>query len=145
ISVVTGLAIPKGSPNKAAAEALIDYLTRPAQQAAAAASLGFFPVVQGVLLTGADVPPYLKAAAGVAATYASRNDAVVALLPVGLGTRSDQFTLIYQDTFTRIIRRNEDVQTVLDFEADRLQPLVNEAKAGCWPPDQASEGPCHID
>ncbi len=144
MSVVVGLAIPKTAPNKAGAEALIDYLTRSQQQTAAGAAIGFFPVVEGVKLTGSDVPPYLNAEAGVAARYASSKNAVVAPLPVGLGSKSDQFTLVYQDTFTRIILRNEDIQAVLNDEASKLQDLLNAAKAACWPPDAQSSGPCQI-
>jgi multiple sugar transport system substrate-binding protein len=69
---------------------------------------------------------------------------VAALLPVGLGTRSDEFNKAYQDSFARILLRNEDIQTVLDDEGAQLQKLLNEQKAACWPPDPASSGPCQI-
>jgi multiple sugar transport system substrate-binding protein len=144
MSAVVGLAIPRTAPNVAGAEALIDYLTQPKQQIAAGAAIGFFPVVQGVELSGSQVPPYLKSEATAAARYASDRNAVVALLPVGLGTTSDQFTLVYQDTFTRIVLRNEDIRTVLDDEAGRLQGLLDTARAACWPPDPASTGTCQI-
>src|ERR671931_510414 len=42
--VLAGLAIPKGAPNRAGAEQLIDYLTQPKQQAITAANLAFFPI-----------------------------------------------------------------------------------------------------
>jgi multiple sugar transport system substrate-binding protein len=144
MSVVVGLAIPKTAPNQAGAEALIDYLTQPKNQIAAGAAIGFFPVVEGVQLSGSGVPPYLNAEAGVAAKYAAAKNAVVALLPVGLGATSDQFTLVYQDTFTRIILRNEDIQTVLNDQGSKLQALLNTAKAACWPPDPTSTGTCQI-
>src|SRR5260370_19392690 len=115
--VVVGLAGPKTAPKEGGAEALIDSLSQAKNQVAAGAAIGFFPVGEGVRLTGSDVPPYLNAEAGVAARYAADKNAVVALLPVGLGTKSDQFTLAYQDTFTRIVLRNEDIQTVLNDEA----------------------------
>ena len=144
MSVVVGLAIPKTAPNKAGAEALIDYLTQPKNQVAAGAAIGFFPVVEGVKMTGSDAPAYLTAEASVAAKYAANKNAVVALLPVGLGATSDQFTLVYQDTFTRIILRNEDIQTVLTDEASKLQALLDTVKAPCWPPDPPSTGTCQI-
>ena len=144
MSVVVGLAIPKTAPNVEGAKALIDYLTKSQQQISAGATIGFFPVVEGVKLTGSAVPPYLNAEAGVAAKYAASKNAVVALLPVGLGGKSDQFTLAYQDTFTRIILRNEDIQTVLNDEASKLQALLTAANASCWPPDPSSQGPCQI-
>src|SRR5215470_147552 len=144
MSVVVGLAIPKTAPNVAGAEALIDYLTQSKNQIAAGSAIGFFPVVKGVELTGSSVPAYLNAEAGVAAKYAAAKNAVVALLPVGLGATSDQFTLVYQDTFTRIILRNEDIQSVLNDEATKLQNLITAAGAACWPPDAPSSGPCQI-
>ncbi|HEY4027019.1 MAG TPA: ABC transporter substrate-binding protein [Candidatus Dormibacteraeota bacterium] len=144
MSVIVGLAIPKTAPNKAGAEALIDYLTRSSQQVAAGAALSFFPVVDGVKLTGSQVPPYLNAEAGVAAKYVANKNSVVALLPVGLGSKSDQFTLTYQDTFTRIVLHNEDIQTVLNDQATKLQDLLNAARAACWPPDSQSTGTCQI-
>jgi len=144
MSVVVGLAIPKTAPNAEGAKALIDYLTRSQQQIAAGSAIGFFPVVEGVKLTGSSVPPYLSAEAGVAAKYAAAKNAVVALLPVGLGGKSDQFTITYQETFTRIILRNDDIQTVLTDEAGKLQALLTAANASCWPPDPPSTGPCPI-
>jgi multiple sugar transport system substrate-binding protein len=90
------------------------------------------------------VPAYLKAEAGVVATYESRTNARATLLPVGLGARGDQFTLIYQDTFERIVMHNEDIQTVLKAETGQLQALLNAATAPCWAPDPPSGGPCQI-
>jgi multiple sugar transport system substrate-binding protein len=144
MSVAVGLAIPKGAPNRAGAEALIDYLTQRKQQAAAGSSLSFFPVTDGVQLSGSDVPAYLAAESTVASKYVANKKSVITLLPVGLGAKGDEFTLTYQDAFTRIVLRNEDVQTVLNDDAAKLQALVNTAKAACWPPDPASSGPCQI-
>lgn len=139
LSVVVGLAIPKGAPNRAGAEALIDWLTRPKQQAAVSASLSFFPVVEGVALGGAQAAEY-----GVAKTYEDSALAVQTVLPAGLGTRADDFTAIYQETFRRIVLQGEDVEAVLDEEAARLQQLVDDVGAPCWPPDPPSRGPCQI-
>jgi multiple sugar transport system substrate-binding protein len=144
LSAVVGLAIPKTAPNMAGAEALIDFLTRTKNQVSAASAIGFFPAVEGVRMTGSDAPAYLTAEAGVAARYAADKSSVVALLPVGLGSTSDQFTLVYQDTFTRIVLRGEDVQTVLNDEAGKLQALLDAARASCWPPDPPGVGPCWI-
>jgi multiple sugar transport system substrate-binding protein len=144
MSVVVGLAIPKTAPNRAGAEALIDFLTRTKNQVSAASAIGFFPAVEGVKMTGSSAPAYLNAEATVAARYAADKSSVVALLPVGLGSTSDQFTLVYQDTFTRIILRGEDIQSVLSDEASKLQTLLDTARAPCWPPDPPSTGTCQI-
>ncbi len=139
MSAVVGLAIPKDAPNRRGAEALIDWLTRPKQQAAAGASLGFFPVVQGIGLTGPQA-----AESRVARLYQTDREGVETLLPEGLGSSVDAFTSIYQDTFMRIVLRGEDIVTVLNEEAARLQQLVDDVKAPCWPPDPQSRGPCQI-
>jgi multiple sugar transport system substrate-binding protein len=139
MSVTVGLAIPKGAHNLAGAEALIDWLTRPSQQAAASASLGFFPAVQHVTLTGAPA-----AEAKVAAAYRASPEALETLPPEGLGAGGDDFNAVYQDTFRRIVLNGEDITTVLDDETGRLQAVVSRAGASCWPPDTRSEGPCQI-
>jgi len=142
--VINGLAIPKNAPNKAGAEALVDWLTRPKQQAATGATLGFFPAIQGVTLSGPDVPASLAAESTVNSKYLANKKAIPALLEVGLGAQGDAFKLAYQDVFTRIILRNQDVTSSLDYEAGQIQQALNTAKAACWPPDPPSTGPCQI-
>jgi multiple sugar transport system substrate-binding protein len=139
MSAVVGLAIPRGAPNQRGAEALIDWLTRPSQQAAAGASLGFFPVVQGIPLSGAQA-----AEARVARLYQADRDGRETLLPEGLGSKADAVTAIYQKTFERIVLQNEDTVSVLNEETTELQRLLNDVKAPCWPPDPRSSGPCQI-
>ena len=144
LTALIGLGIPKNAPNKAGAEALIDYLTRPRQQAATAAALAFSPVLEGVELSGPGVPAYLTAQAAVADKYATSKDAIPAWLEVGLGTQSDTPKLAYQDVFTRIVLRNEDIPTALDYEAGVIQKALDTARAPCWRPDPPSTGTCQI-
>lgn len=139
LSVLMGLAIPRGAPNRAGAEALIDWLTMPRQQAAAADTVSFFPVVEGVGLTEPQATQYR-----VAMAYQREPGGVAGLLPSGLGPDGDDFTAVYQDTFARIVLRGEDIATVLEAEVPRLQALVDHAGAPCWPPDPPSRGPCRI-
>ncbi len=144
MSVINGLAIPKNAPNKAGAEALIDWLTRPKQQATTGAALGFFPAIQGVSLSGSDAPASLAAESAANSKYLANKKAIPALLEVGLGNQTDAFKLAYQDVFTRVILRNQDVASSLDYEAAQIQQQLNTAKAPCWPPDPPSTGPCQI-
>jgi multiple sugar transport system substrate-binding protein len=133
------LAIPKGTPNQQGAEALIEWLTREPQQAAAAASLSFFPAVEHVQLAGPQAPE-------LAVDHAYRtNPAAIETIPaVGLGGSTNKYTGVYQDTFRRIVIGREDIQTVLDDEAPGLQKIVDDADAPCWRPDLRSRGPCRI-
>jgi multiple sugar transport system substrate-binding protein len=139
LSVVVGLAIPKHAPNRDGAEALVDWLTRPRQQAAASMSVSYFPVVEDVAVTGAQ-----RDEQSVAQAYQADRKRLETLLPAGLGPLADQYTAIHQETFARIVLQGEDIRTVLNEEAARLQPLVNDARAPCWTPDPPSRGPCQI-
>ncbi|HEV7662932.1 MAG TPA: ABC transporter substrate-binding protein [Chloroflexota bacterium] len=140
--VLAGLAIPKGAPNRVGAEQLIDYLTQPAQQSNTAAQLAFFPV------TNAPVPselnPGIKLESDAVQKQSSSKDALVSLLPIGLGAKGGDFNNVFLDTFQRIVLKNEDVQTVLDAEAKSLQGIMDDTKASCWAPDPPSDGPCKV-
>jgi multiple sugar transport system substrate-binding protein len=140
--VLAGLAIPKGAPNRAGAEQLIDYLTQPQQQANTALNLAFFPV------TSAPVPAEqsagIKLESDAVQKQAAANDAVPSLLPIGLGSKGGDFNNVYLDTYQRIVLRNEDVQTVLNAQAQTLQGIMNDSKAACWAPDPPSDGPCQV-
>lgn len=140
MTALVGLAIPKGSSNEAGAATLIDWLTRPTQQAAVSTGLSFSPVVEGVRPAGPQ-----SAASHVKDVYQRRADGVEAMLPAGLGVDTDKFNFEYQQTFERIVLNHEDIRTVLNGEASTLQSLIDDAGAGCWPPDAPSTGPCHID
>jgi multiple sugar transport system substrate-binding protein len=141
--VIAGLSVPKGAPNRAGAEALIAHLTSPAVQVAHAREVGFFPVVKADL--PADMPAGVKLIASAVAAQAASKDALVSLLPMGLGAKGGEFNKVYNDTFQRIVIRNEDVRTVLAAQAAALKAIMDETKAPCWAPDKASSGPCQID
>src|SRR5213080_3314935 len=103
--VLAGLAIPKGAPNRAGAEQLIDYLTQPQQQANTALQLAFFPV------TNAQVPAEqsagIKLESDAVQKQSTAKDAVPSLLPIGLGAKNGDFNNVYLDTFQRIVLKNE--------------------------------------
>jgi multiple sugar transport system substrate-binding protein len=141
--VVAGLAIPKTSPNKKGAEQLIDYLTRASNQVKTTNVLAFFPTVSGAKVQSGSQPG-LAAEAQVTAKLTSASGTVPAQLPVGLGAQGTPFDNVYNTTFERIVLRNENIQTVLEDEAAKLQQLLNQAGAPCWPPDKPSSGPCKI-
>jgi multiple sugar transport system substrate-binding protein len=140
--VLAGLAIPKGAPNRAGGEALIDYLTQPKQQSATAANLAFFPVTSAPV--PAELDPGIKLEADAVQKQAASKDALVSLLPIGLGGKTGDFNNVYLDTFQRIVIKNEDIPRVLDDEGRILQGIMNESRAGCWAPDPPSDGPCQL-
>lgn len=142
MSVVAGLGIAKNTPNKAGAEALIEYLTRPNVQALTLREVSFFPVLESDL--PADLPTAIKLEADGVVKQSKAKDARVALLPIGLGAKGGEFNKVQLDTFTRIILKGEDIQKVLAEEGANLQKVMTDAKAACWLPDPPSTGPCQV-
>ncbi len=81
------------------------------------------------------MPPSAKLIADAVMAQAKAPNAHVSLLPIGLATRSGDFNKIMQDSFTRIVIKNEDIKTVLDDEANQMNVILNDVKAPCWIPD----------
>ncbi|HZQ08439.1 MAG TPA: ABC transporter substrate-binding protein [Anaerolineae bacterium] len=140
--VLTGLGIPVGAPNRDQAEQVITYLTQPSVQTLVAQNLGFFPVVQGA--DTSNLPPGTKLEADAIAKMQAAPNALPALLPVGLGAKGGDWNKAYNDTFTRIVLKNEDIQTVLNEQGAIVQQILNDTKAPCWSPDPPSSGPCQV-
>ena len=141
--VIVGLGVPFTAANPDGADATIAYLLSPEVQGQVLADLGFFPVVDGVNTEGLPVGIAIEIAAVTA--QANSEDALPALLPVGLGDRGGEINQIYRDAFTRIVLEGEDIATVLGEEAVTLQTLLDETGAACWPPDAPSEGACQLE
>ena len=142
MSVLAGLGIPKSSPNKAGAEAFIDYMTQPDIQGKTLDAVAFFPVLDKPL--PANLAPHLKIESDAVQAQSKSPDAKVALLPIGLGAKGGEFNKVQLDSFQRIIVKGEDIQKVLNEEGAILQQVMNDAKAPCWRPDPASTGPCQV-
>jgi multiple sugar transport system substrate-binding protein len=141
--VVAGLAIPKGAPDEAGAKAVILHLTTLDTQLLTAQKVGFFPTLDTKLPEDIDRGVGLLAAA-VNATQTSP-DALISLLPVGLGDKGGEFNKVYMDSFQRIILQNEAVGDVLKSQAETLSKLMTDTKAPCWAPDAKSDGACPVE
>ena len=142
MSVLAGLAIPKSSPNKAGAEAFIDYMTTPDVQGKTLNAVAFFPVLDKPLPS--DLAAHLKLEADAVQAQSKSPEAKVALLPIGLGAKGGEFNKVQLDSFQRIVIKGEDIQKVLNEEAAILQTVMNDTKAPCWRPDPPSTGPCQV-
>lgn len=141
--VVAGLAVPKGAPDKAGAIAVIEHLTTPDTQLLTAQKVGFFPTLDVKLPSDIDTGVGLLAAA-VNATQTAP-DALISLLPVGLGDKGGEFNKVYIDSFQRIVLQNEPVGDVLKAQAATLSKLMTDTKAPCWAPDAKSDGACPVE
>ena len=142
IPVVAGLANPKGSPDKAGATKVIEHLTTPDVQLLTASRVGFFPTLNVKLPE--DLDPGVALLAGAVTATQTSKDALISLLPVGLGDKGGEFNKVYMDAFQRIILRNEPVGDVLKAQAETLTKLMADTKAPCWAPDARSDGPCPV-
>ena len=143
MSVLAGFAIPKSSPNKSGAEALIDYMLTPETQSKVLNAVAFFPVLDKAM--PADLPQYLKIEADGVQKQSKHKEAKVALLPIGLGAKGGDFNNVQKNTFQRIVIKGEDITKVLSEEGANLQKVVTDAKAPCWRPDPDSAGqPCSV-
>jgi multiple sugar transport system substrate-binding protein len=140
--VVVGLGIVKGAPDRRGAAAIINYLLEPETQILTTEQTGFFPVVDVKLPK--DVSPGLKLLAEGVGKTQSAKDALVVLLPVGLGNKDGEFNKVFADTFERIVLHGEPVRATLDSQAAVLRDILSTMKATCWAPDQPSEGPCPV-
>ena len=140
--VIAGFAIPKGAPNRAGAEQLIEYLTMPEQQLTTLRENAFFPVVKAD--TPTDLNPGTKLEADAVQKQSTAKDALPSLLPIGLGAKGGEFNKVYLDSFQQIVINNQPIDQVLQQQAATLQQILNDTKAGCWAPDPPSEGPCQV-
>lgn len=141
--VLAGLAIPKGAPDKDGATKVIETLTTPQTQLLTASKVGFFPTLNVQLPPDLDKGVALLAGA-VTATQTSK-DAVISLLPVGLGDKGGEFNKVYMDSFQRIVLQNEPVADVLKTQGETMAKLMSDTKAPCWAPDAKSDGACPVE
>jgi multiple sugar transport system substrate-binding protein len=140
--VIAGLAVPYTAPNPDGAEALIEFMLSPETQSAVLNELGFFPVIADVDMT--NLSEGVAALSDAVAATTTAENAVVALLPIGLGERGGEINEVYRNAFNRIVIDGEDIATVLDEEGETLNTLMSETGAPCWSPDPVSEGACEV-
>lgn len=142
MAVVVGLGIPFTAPNPDGAEAVIEFMLQPETQAQILADLNFFPVVGSVDM--ADLPENVALIADAVAAQSASENAIVALLPVGLGDRGGEINQIFRNVFSRIVQGGEAIEDVLQSEGESLNSLLSDTGAACWAPDPASEGACVV-
>ncbi|MCA1439826.1 extracellular solute-binding protein [Ensifer sp. IC4062] len=141
--VIAGLAIPKGAPDKDGATKIIEHLTTPDVQLLTASRVGFFPTLNVKLPE--DLDPGVALLAGAVTATQTSKDALISLLPVGLGDKGGEFNKVYMDSFQRIVLQNEPIADVLKAQGQTLAQLMTDTKAPCWAPDAKSDGPCPVE
>lgn len=141
--VVAGVAVPRTAPDAEKAKALAAYMLKPETQIATLRATNFFPVVEVTLPD--DMPASVKAFQPAIAAMTGADDALPALLPMGLGELGGKLNQVYTDTFERVVLGGQDVRATLDEQAGVLRGIIEQAKAPCWAPDKPSEGPCPVE
>jgi multiple sugar transport system substrate-binding protein len=142
LSIVAGLAIPKGAPDQNRTKDLIKALCKPDTQLRVLAENGFFPVVDADF--SGELPPAVKLEAEAVTRTQDSDGAILALPPIGLGEKDGQMGKVYKDAFTAIVLKKEDIKKTLDAQAKVMQGLIDETQAACWAPDPPSTGPCKV-
>lgn len=140
--VLAGIAIPANAPDMEQSMALATYMMQPETQVATLLATSFFPTTDAELPD--DLPASAQALGAAITAMTSGEDALPALLPVGLGDLGGQFNQVYIDAFERIILGNQDIPMVLEEQASQLRAIIEQAGAPCWEPDEPSEGPCPV-
>ena len=141
--VLAGVAVPSSAPDMEASKALVKYMMQPETQVATLLATSFYPVTDAPLPE--DLPASARALGPAITAMTTSEDALPALLPVGLGDLGGQFNQVYIDAFERIVLGNQPIPDVLAEQAGTLRSLMEQANAPCWLPDAASEGPCPVD
>jgi multiple sugar transport system substrate-binding protein len=142
--VLAGLGIPVTSPNPDGARDLIRYLTEPETQATTLQEVGFFPVVENDI--EAELPEGIAMQVEAVSTQTGHEEALEALLPVGLGEREGEFTRAFRTTFEQIVLGGADIAETLESQREVLQEIIEDTGASCWEPDPPSEpDPCPVE
>jgi multiple sugar transport system substrate-binding protein len=139
---LAGLAIPNTAPDMEGSRALIDYLTLPETQITTLTEVAFFPAIEVDLPE--DLDPGVQAEADAIQATVTDPNVLTSLLPVGLGDQNGAYNKVFRDTFQAIAIDGNDIQTVLDEQAQVLQGVLDTARAACWTPDPESDGTCQV-
>jgi multiple sugar transport system substrate-binding protein len=140
--VLAGLSIPTWAPNPDGAKELIKYLLQSETQVATLRAVAFFPVLTGEV--PGDLEPGLQAEQEAVAAQLGAENALPALLPVGLGDQNGAYNQVFKDTFQQIVVQDQDVATVLAAQSAALQEVLDTVSAACWFPDPESDGTCQV-
>ncbi|MHB1172628.1 MAG: ABC transporter substrate-binding protein [Lacisediminihabitans sp.] len=134
--IVAGLAVAKGDANKDAAIQVIKELSTPNAQLATLASNAFFPTLKVTL--GKNLPPAIALEATAVAAQQNSPKALLALPPVGLGSKDPEVSQIFKNCFTEICLNGAPIASTLKSQGAQLEAILKAAKVPCWAPDPAA-------
>jgi multiple sugar transport system substrate-binding protein len=140
--VVAGLAVPSSAANPDGAKALIRHLIEPETQGITLAQVSFFPVTTDEIPVELD--PGVQAEQEAVTAMTTSDDALPALLPIGLGDQGGAYNTVFRDAFQQIVIDGGDIATVLEQQKANLQGVLDSVEAPCWAPDPPSDGTCQV-
>ena len=142
IAIVSGLALPTGQKDSESAKAMIEFMSNPQIQVKVSKGTGFFPVVSDS--KWAELPTSLQGIASAITKQAESSDAIITLLPSGLGEEEAVFNALFTLSFSDIVLDKLDIDKVLHANARQINQIFQRTKAQCWQPDLISGEPCAV-
>lgn len=135
--VIVGLGILKTADNPDGAKELLKHYLKPETQGLVLEEKGWFPVLAGEV--PADIDAGLKLQMDAVAAQASADDALPALLPIGLGAQGAAYNFAFQDSMNWVLVQDIDAADYLrNASGPVLQTVLDRAGAPCWQPDPDS-------
>jgi multiple sugar transport system substrate-binding protein len=143
MAIVSGLGIPRKVTAPQNLAILIDYLTQPYVQNMTLKETGFFPVVASPGTQGSSAN--LQELSKTVDNQANSLDSILTLAPIGLGEHGNDYDKLFVLTFSEIVLEGNEIQAVLDSNAEKLQKILDEENAKSWPPDISEGRPLKIE
>ena len=137
-------AFPKGRPDRASSEKLIEYLTQPQTQITTLTQLAFFPATGAPIPDRASSRRQARGGCGGQAVRRRRTPSP-SLLPVGLGAQGNEFN----KRLHRYVHAHRDQQRrradgARTTRAASCRRSSTRLAPPCWAPDPPSDGPCKV-
>jgi multiple sugar transport system substrate-binding protein len=142
--VIVGLGIPKTASNPEGAKELLKHYLKPETQGLVLEEKGWFPVLSETV--PANIDDGLKLQMDAVAAQASADDALPALLPIGLGEQGAAYNFAFQDSMNWVLVQDVPAADYLkNGSGPVLQLTLDRAGAPCWSPDADSgEETCQV-
>lgn len=142
MAIVSGLALPVGQQTVESAVAAIEFMSAPQTQLQILENTGFLPAAFNE--SEITFPASLQSIATAINKQAESSDAIMTLLPSGLGEDNALFNTIFTLSFSDIVLDNQDIDKVLQENTQQINSLFQRSKAPCWQPDTISGEPCAV-
>jgi multiple sugar transport system substrate-binding protein len=142
--VITGLGILKTADNVEGAKELIKfYLSPETQGLTLEQGTGFFPVLASTV--PAEISPGLEAELAAVQAQSASEDALPALLPIGLGDQGWPYNFAFQNAITWTMVQDFDPAQITQETGYKIQAALDRSGAPCWFPDPDSgDQPCQV-